>query len=79
MTFEDPLSEIYNLGFGDYNSTKKTMDDLVVTDNKDAQKVLLTVASAVLNFTDKYPNSLVLLREARHREHAIMSWESQQT
>ena len=52
-------SNIYNLGFGDYNSETKTIDDEVITNNGDSLKVLATVASTVYAFTEKYPNALV--------------------
>ena len=52
-------SNIYNLGFGDYNSETKTIDDEVITNNGDSLKVLATVASTVYAFTEKYPDALV--------------------
>lgn len=48
--FPDP---IYNLGFGDYNEEEGKMDDLVVSNNKDSEKVLVTVATAVTLFADR--------------------------
>ncbi len=53
-------NEIYNLSFGDYNDAKGRIDDLVVSDNKDAEKVLNTVVTAIILFTDEYPNVSVL-------------------
>lgn len=50
---------IYNLGFGDFNEEESKIDDLIVSNNKDSEKVLVTVAAAVTLFTDKYPNALV--------------------
>jgi hypothetical protein len=52
-------SNIYNLGFGDYNAETKTIDDEIITNNGDSLKVLATVASTVYAFTEKYPDSLV--------------------
>lgn len=52
-------NDIYNLGFGDYNSETKTIDDEVITNNGDSLKVLATVASTVYAFTEKHPNALV--------------------
>jgi hypothetical protein len=54
--------EIYNLAFGDYDQTEKRIDDLVVSNNKDSEKILATVATAVVVFTDKHPNVLVFAR-----------------
>ncbi len=50
---------VYNLAFGDYNSETDQIDDLVVTNNGDTEKVLSTVASAVYAFLDVYPNAYV--------------------
>ncbi len=48
-------SEIYNLGFGDLNSETGDLDDLIVTDNGDSEKVLATVVSAVYSFLNNFP------------------------
>ena len=47
---------VYNLAFGDKDINTGGFNDLVITDNKDSQKVLVTVASTVYAFTDKYPD-----------------------
>lgn len=52
-------SNIYNLGFGDWNEEEKKIDDFVVSNNKDAERVLATVAHAVIDFTDHYPDVIV--------------------
>jgi hypothetical protein len=62
MDIDDSIFEIYNLAFGDYNKEDNKIDDLVVTDNKDALKVLASVAAAVISFFDKYPGCLVFLK-----------------
>ncbi|MES2777117.1 MAG: hypothetical protein V4722_23275 [Bacteroidota bacterium] len=49
-------NDIYNLGFGDYNEDNGTIDDIVITDNNDSQKILATVASTLYVFTDKHPD-----------------------
>ncbi len=48
--------DIYNLAFGDYNEETETVDDKVITNNNDSQKVLATVASTLYVFTEKHPN-----------------------
>ena len=50
---------LYNLAFGDKAKDTNDIDDLVITDNKDSQKVLATVASTVYAFVSKYPNALI--------------------
>ena len=51
--------EIYNLAFGDKKIDADDIDDTVVTDNKDSQKVLATVAVTVLKFTEKFPDAWI--------------------
>ena len=53
---------VYNLGFGDKNIDTGDIDDLVITDNKDSQKVLATVAFTLYtgNFGNLF-NSVNLL------------------
>jgi hypothetical protein len=48
--------DIYNLAFGDYNEETEAIDDSIITNNNDSQKVLATVASTLYVFTDKHPN-----------------------
>jgi hypothetical protein len=46
----------FNLGFGDWNEKKNRIDDLAITNNKDRQKILATVAATVLEFTLHFPD-----------------------
>jgi hypothetical protein len=48
--------DIYNLAFGDYDENTGTIDDGVITNNNDSQKVLATVASTLYVFTEKHTN-----------------------
>ncbi len=50
------LPNLYNLAFGDKNPVTEELDDQVVTDNGDSEKVLATVVAAVYAFADKYPS-----------------------
>ena len=56
---ETNLSGFFNLAFGDRNELTGKLDDKVITNNNDAEKVLATVVSAVYAFTDKYPDAWV--------------------
>lgn len=56
---ETHLKDFYNLGFGDKNLTTGDIDDKVVSNNGDSDKVLATVVSAVYAFTDLNPNTWV--------------------
>ena len=52
-------SKLFNLAFGDKNLLTEQIDDLVVSNNGDSQKVLATVVAAVYAFFDKHPNTFV--------------------
>ena len=55
-------SNIYNLSFVDIDRVSGVMSDTVVSDNGDTQKVLATVASTVLDFTDRYTDVWVFAK-----------------
>ncbi|NII26992.1 hypothetical protein HB364_18015 [Pseudoflavitalea sp. X16] len=50
------IPNMYNLAFGDL-SHDGSIDDLVVNNNKDRNKILATVTSAVYEFTSKFPEN----------------------
>ncbi|NQY01209.1 MAG: hypothetical protein HRT70_08815 [Flavobacteriaceae bacterium] len=56
---ETEQTNIYNLGFGDYDKKTKSINDLSITNNGDSLKVLATVASTVYAFTEKYPKAWI--------------------
>ena len=49
-------NDIYNLAFGDYNEDTDSIDDKIITNNSDSQKILATVASTLYVFSNKHPN-----------------------
>lgn len=51
--------DLYNLGFGDKNAETGEIDDNVISNNGDGEKVLATVVATLYAFTDKHPNALV--------------------
>lgn len=50
------LPNLYNLAFGDKNPNTGELDDKIVTDNGDSEKVLATVVAAIYAFADRYPD-----------------------
>ncbi len=56
---ETNLNNYYNLGFGDKDERTGEIDDIVITNNGDSQKILATVASTVYAFTDKYKDAMI--------------------
>ena len=53
------LKDVYNLAFGDKDLKTGQIDDMVISNNCDSEKVLATVISSVYAFTDKYPDSYI--------------------
>lgn len=54
------VKDVYNLGFGDKETGTGFINDLVVTNNGDSQKVLTTVTQALYYFTNHYPNATII-------------------
>jgi len=52
-------SLLFNLAFGDKDRETGEIDDMVITDNDDSEKVLGTVVAAVYAFCDKFPEAWI--------------------
>lgn len=50
--------KLFNLAFGDLNPDG-SIDDLTISDNKDRNKILATVAGTIFDFTQQYPEYYV--------------------
>ena len=60
IQFEQTIEpNLFNLAFGDVNVQTNELDDLVISNNGDSEKVLATVVAALYAFFDKYPDSYV--------------------
>lgn len=53
------LKGVYNLAFGDKNIKTGEIDDEIISNNGDSEKVLATVSITVYAFTDKYPTAWI--------------------
>jgi hypothetical protein len=51
-----------NLGFGDWNEETGKIDDKIVTDNGDSEKVLATVAATLYAFTSQNMDSWIYIK-----------------
>ena len=56
------FKNVYNLAFGDIDLSSGEIDDLVVTNNQDREKVLATVAHTVIIFTKRRPKAHIYIR-----------------
>lgn len=52
---------IYNLSFGDKDPETGEIDDFIVSNNGDSEKILATVVSAVYGFLQKNPDARVFV------------------
>ena len=52
---------IYNLSFGDLNEFNGEPDDTVVSNNNDADRILLTVGRSALEFSAQFPHARILV------------------
>lgn len=55
-------TDVYNLGFGDFNEETGEINDEIVSRNGDTEKVLATVANTANEFWEEYPDSLLFFR-----------------
>jgi len=59
IRYEKITNDVFNLGFGDKDSITGKINDKVVTNNGDTEKVLATVVLTIFMFTDKYPDAYI--------------------
>lgn len=55
------IPNVWNLGFGDINSITGEIDDAVVSDNGDKDKILATVAHTCIEFSEHFPEALIFV------------------
>ncbi len=51
--------DLYNLGFGDKNIDTGDIDDTIISNNGDSEKVLATVVATLYAFTEKHEGCMV--------------------
>ena len=56
--------DLYNLGFGDKNAETGEIDDNVISNNGDSEKVLATVVATLYSFTDTHKNTQVFATDS---------------
>lgn len=67
---------LFNLAFGDKNIDTGDLNDLVVSNNGDTDKVLATVAEAVYAFFKNFRMFSLMLPAAHLRERDSIAWAS---
>lgn len=54
------MKGLFNLAFGDKDEHTGEINDTVISNNNDSEKVLATVVATLYAFTDKHPDAYVL-------------------
>lgn len=62
LLVEEEPQKIFNLGFGDWDEFSNNINDSIATSNQDRQKVLMTVAATVLDFTEEQRDAWIFIR-----------------
>ena len=66
IRYEKITNDVFNLGFGDKDPITGKINDKVVTNNGDTEKVLATVVSTVFTFTERNPNAYIYATGSNH-------------
>jgi hypothetical protein len=53
---------LYNLTFGDWNDKAQRIDDQIISNNGDRQKILATIAASIIHFMEVNPDSFILAK-----------------
>ncbi len=56
---ETNLKDVYNLALGDKDGETGELDDTIISNNGDNEKVLATVVATIYAFTDKHPDAWI--------------------
>jgi hypothetical protein len=59
IRFENVNNEYYNLSFGDSIAGSEDFSDEITSNNGDTEKVLTTVAEAIMVFSSKHPKLMI--------------------
>ena len=66
---------VVNLGFGDWDGVRQKVSDQSVSNNADRDKILATVASTVIDFTDRFGKLPIIVKgstQARTRLYQMV-------
>jgi hypothetical protein len=62
IRFTQVTSNVFNIGFGDLDNETGEISDIIVSNNNDSRKVLITVAAAIVYFSDHYPDCWIFAK-----------------
>ena len=71
VLYEEINEGVFNLAFGDKDITTGHINDRIVTNNGDTEKVLATVISTVYTFFNKNPNAYIFATGSTHTRNRL--------
>ena len=66
VVYQHMFDNFYNLAFGDQLTKNELLDDLIVSNNGDTDKILSTVASTLFDFFDHHDGTIVFAQGSTH-------------
>ena len=71
IRYEKITDDVFNLGFGDKDPITGKINDKVVTNNGDTEKVLATVVATIYTFLDDFPNAYIYAEGSTHSRNRL--------
>jgi len=71
VVYQHMFDNFYNLAFGDQSSKNELLDDLIVSNNGDTDKILSTVASTLFDFFDHHDGTIVFAQGSTHSRNRL--------
>lgn len=71
IVYQHMYENFYNLAFGDKTTSGGILDDLIISNNGDTRKLLLTVASTLFDFFEHYEGTIVFAQGSTHSRNRL--------
>jgi hypothetical protein len=71
VVYQHMFDNFYNLAFGDHVSKNELLDDLIVSNNGDTDKILSTVASTLFDFFEHHDGTIVFAQGSTHSRNRL--------
>ncbi len=71
VVYQHLFDNLYNLAFGDQTDKSEGLDDLIVSENGDTEKILSTVASTLFDFFDHHDGTIVFAQGSTHSRNRL--------
>jgi hypothetical protein len=60
--FQKIGQDLFNFGFGDLNILTGEINDIIVSNNGDGDRILATVSRIIFEFTDRFPTAMIFIK-----------------